>query len=383
MRTVVDPRFPGLLTNLLMAAGMSQAALARASHISEGHVSELVNGVKNPSEQTARALDAALDAGGKLAALVAPAGGDGDLDRLAVAVYRPHDVDPAAIGSLAGVLAAQRHLDDVMGSASLIAPVLAQLDTVTAMVRGAAGQHRPALLSTAAQWAQFAGWLHTSVGRYEQARGWFTRALEWATEAGDTEMIATVLSYQGHVASLTAQWGPTVGLSKAALRDPGVYVGQRAYDAFQCARGYAAMGNLDDAKSMLAWADELAAVSDGFTGDRPRWQYYRAPWFWRLERGLAYRYMARWDDGHAAVAVAELRAGVDGMPAEMRGADWAAEYLVHLAGAHRDCGDVDAAREVLSEARRHAERTRSPRVLQMVSQRERVLTPSSAFAAFA
>lgn len=373
MRTVVDPRFHHVLGNLMMARGYTQAALARESHISQAHISLLLTGQRNPSDQAARALDIALNASGQLAALVAPAGADSDLDRVAAAVTNPRDIGPAVVDSLAAVLSAQRHLDDRLGSAALIAPVLAQMDTVTTMVREATGQRRPSLLATAGSWAQFAGWLHTSIGKYEQARMWFGRALEWATEAGDTQMVATVLSYQGHVAWLTAQFGPVVGLSNAALRDESVYPGQRAYDAFQAARGHAAMGQLDDAKRMLAWGDELAAVSDGWTGVVPSWQYYRAPWFWRLERGLAYRHMTRWDSSHAALAVSELRAGVDGMPAEMRGADWAGEYLVHLSGAHVDAGELAAAREVLAQARVVADATRSPRVAQMVSLRERAL----------
>lgn len=374
MRTVVDPRFSGLLGNLMMARGYSQADLARDSHISPAQISLLLGGKRNPSDQTAQALDTALAAGGKLAALVAPAGTDADLDRVAAATLKPRDVNVATVTSLAAVLAAQRHLDDTMGSAALLAPVLAQLDTVTTLVREASGHHRPALMRVAAEWAQFCGWLHASVGKYEPARHWFGRALEWATEAGDTEMIATLLSYQGHVAWLTCQWGPTVGLSNAALRDPHVYPGQRAYDAFQCARGHAAMGQLDDAKLMLARADDLAAETAVYTGDVPPWQYYRAPWFWRLERGLAYRYMARWDAVHAATAVAELQGGVDEMPAALRGADWAAEYLVHLSAVRFDAGDPAGARQVLAQARGVAEATRSSRILQLVAQRERVFS---------
>lgn len=374
MRTVVDPRFGHLLANLVMAHGLSQAALARTANVSPGHLSELIWGKKHPSEQTARALDNALDAGGRLAALVAPAGADIDLDRVASATSNPRDVNPATIQSLQAVLIQQRHLDDTLGSAALLAPVLAQLDTVSAMVREAAGQHRPVLLSTAAQWAQFAGWLHANVGRMEQARHWFGRALEWATEAGDIQMIATALSYQGHVAWLGCLWGPVVGLSDAALRDPDVYPGQRAYDAFQAARGHAAMGHLDEAKRMLTWADELTGESDAWAGEVPMWQYYRAPWYWSLERGLAHRYLARWDVGYVTSAVTELRAGVDGMPAEMRGADWAAEYLVHLTGAYADAGADVAAWETLAEARRVADATRSPRVRRMVEQRERMLS---------
>jgi transcriptional regulator with XRE-family HTH domain len=373
MRTVIDPRFSGLLANLMMARGISQRALASRANVSQSHISELIGRTKNPSAQTAKALDDALTANGQLASLVAVAGGDDDLDRLAAATAMPGNINAATVDSLAAVLAAQRHLDDTMGSATLVGPVVAHLDTVTAMVRSAYGPVRPRLMGVAAQWAQFGGWLHTSVGKSDKAREWFSRALEWAIEADDAEMTATALSYQGHVAWLTAQWGSTVGLSKAALRDRTVYPGQRAYDAFQAARGHAALGELGDAQRMLALGDELVVATQQWVGETPPWQYYRQPWFWALERGLVYRYMTRWESACAAQAVAELSAGVAAMPADMQGADWAAEYLVHLAAAYADAGDMSGAREVLGRARRIAEATRSPRVQRLVVQRERAL----------
>ena len=104
----------------------------------------------------------------------------------------------------------------------------------------------------------------------------------------------------------------------------------------------------------------MAAVSDAWSGAVPPWQYYRAPWFWRLERGLVALYAARHDKRHAASAVADLGAGVAGMPDEWSGADWAAEYVVHLASAHRAAGDREQARVALGRARMVAEATASP-----------------------
>jgi transcriptional regulator with XRE-family HTH domain len=374
MRTVVDPRFPGMLATLVREAGISFAEVARRSHVSPGHVSDILNGKKNPSDQMARALDDALGGCGRLASLVVPAGTDEDHDRLAVAVANPRDVNPATIASLATVLAGQRRLDDTIGSAALVKPTLAELDAITRMVVAAVGPTRPDLLYVAAQYAQFCGWLHTNIGRYETAREWFARALEWAMEHGDPDLTATVLSYQGHVAWLGSQWGSTIGLSKAALRDPTAYPGQRAYDALQAGKGYAALGDLDQARSMLALGGELAHATGEWAGATPPWQYYRAPWYWSLERGIVYRTMARWDRAYAQPAVDELAAGFEGMPVEMRGADWAAEYLVHLAQAHRAVGDTAAAWDALARARRNAESTQAPRVLQMVARHEQQLS---------
>ena len=120
-------------------------------------------------------------------------------------------------------------------------------------------------------------------------------------------------------------------------------------------------------------ADELAEQSNGFVGEVPPWQYYRAPWYCSLERGLVWRYMARHDVRYALTAVADLAGGFAGMPAEMASADWAAEYRVSLAHAYALAGDVAAAQSELAVARAAAEKARSKRVLQMIKGTERAV----------
>lgn len=373
MRTVVDPRFPALLGNLLMANGQSHRAVADAANISRSYLSELVNGKTMPSRSVAAALDAALGAKGKLTALVAPAGSDSDLDRLAAAVDNLRNVNTATVESLGRVLAAQRTVDDTMGSAALIGPVVSQLEAITQMLMTCTGRTRPALVSVAGQFAQFAGWLHISAAKWDGARDWFRTAMEWAQEVGDPDLIATILSYQGHLAWLRSHPGPALGLSQAALRDERVYPGQRAYDAYAVARAHALLGDLPAADVMLERADELAEATAAWSGETPPWQYYRQPWFWHLERGLTQLHAARWVNARAEVAVTDLRAGLAGMPEEMRRADWAAEYVTHLAAAHIYAGRPNEARTAIEDARSVAEATGSRRVMQLVEGRERNL----------
>jgi hypothetical protein len=103
----------------------------------------------------------------------------------------------------------------------------------------------------------------------------------------------------------------------------------------------------------------------------PAWQYYREPWLWELERGLVWRHMTRRRPDGAHRAIRHLRAGLDGMPPEWVGSDWAAEYMVHLAAVYIHADAPETAREVLETARQAAEATSSRRVLRMVAMRER------------
>ena len=69
-RTVVDPQFHRRLRELRHACGLSQRMLAEAAYVSKSHISELESGAKTPGVATAKALDAALGADGKLLGLV-------------------------------------------------------------------------------------------------------------------------------------------------------------------------------------------------------------------------------------------------------------------------------------------------------------------------
>lgn len=373
MRYAVDPRFRATLANLIVLRGISQAKLARDAHVSPAHLSEILNDKGQPSAQTARALDDALTADGALTNLVIPAAAPDDMDQIAAAAANPRRISTKTVDSLANVLHAQRHLDDVAGSASVLGSTLANMSLVTTLVAETSGPQRAPLLYVAGQWAQFAGWLSINTGRMDDANRWLGAALLWADELDDPDLQATVLSYQAHAHWLSYRIAPAEGLALAALRKDRAYPGQRAYDAFAVARTRAAAGAVDDARTMLATADELAEQANTWTGPVPPWQYYRAPWYWDLERGLVWTYTARFAPTYAQTAAALLTAGLGGMPEEMRGADWAGEYRTQLAAALITAGDLDGAQEQVRLAGDIAEATDSKRVQRLVEAQERKL----------
>ena len=330
-RPVVDPRFPATLRRLRTERGLSLRDLAAKVHRSKSHLHEIETGCKPPHPDMARDLDAALDANGQLAGLVHEANGiltPDDVDRLMYVAGQPRRVDTAAVDALAVVLAHQRRLEDVLGAAPMFGPVLAQLGAVEALVTDARGPVRPALVDVAAQWAQYVGWLHIAMRRYGDAGTWLRRSLEWAAEVGDDDMTATVLSYRGHVAWLLGHPGPTIGLSQAARRYPGIYPGQLAYDVLQEARGHAVLGDANEVDRLVGESDELTERAVAELPGAPPWHYYRSPAFWDLERGRA---LARLP-GRQGRAAELLAAGLDALPVEQRAADWVAAYRRDLAG---------------------------------------------------
>jgi tetratricopeptide (TPR) repeat protein len=284
-----------------------------------------------------------------------------DEERLTLAAREPSRVDPAVIESLATILAAQRRTEDVIGSAPLVGPVTAQLGAIERLVTGARGTPRRGLVDVAGQWAEYAGWLSLNTGATRDARRWFDRAAEWAAEADDTTLAATALSFKGHMAFLLGEMGPAIGLSRAARRDPSVWVGQRAYDAHQEGRALGVAGNTDESVRCLQEAEELAALTEEHRDGTPPWIYYYTAPFFLLERGWAYRYLGRDDAGPNDRAIDLLTAGLDGLGEERR-SEWAAEYVYHLAVAYAQEGAPDRACAAAAEAADVARATDSARM---------------------
>ena len=344
--------FAQALRALMAERGISGNALARRVPCDKALISRYVNGKRKPPAKVARLLDDILGAGGQLAALAAPSAPwhalngtftPDDEDRLTAAIHAPSRLTAAAVDSLAVILAAQRALEDQAGSAAVREPVRVQLATVGNLVAGARGAIRPALTDVAAQWAEFAGWLAISAGQPGEATRMYGRAAEWSAEAGNTTMAATVLSFRGHLAFLAGQFGTTIGLSRAAQRDPAVWAGQRAYDAHQEARGLAATGEWKAAARKLGEAADLTAFTACQGGQPPPWIYYYTQPFYVLERGWAYLYLGRHDRAANDQAIRFLKEGLAGLDEGTRSSEWAAEHRRHLVSAYYQAGAPDRA----------------------------------------
>src|SRR6266545_2809152 len=245
---------------LMAERGISLRQLSKTVHYDVGGLSKVSRDLKRPSPQMALALDAALGAAGELAALTpsrtslwhSPSVAEtmnetlaaDNEQRLVGAARAPRKHDPGIVDALAAVLAGQRRTEDLLGSAPLIEPVEAQLSVVETLVIEARGGLRPGVVDIAAQWAQFYAWLHASNGKLTKADLMYDRAIVWAAEVGNANMVATAFNMKGHAAWLAGQVGPMLGLSRAAQRD-GTTPGVRALAAQQEARAHAILGDAD------------------------------------------------------------------------------------------------------------------------------------------
>ncbi|RLP94866.1 XRE family transcriptional regulator [Micromonospora sp. BL4] len=345
--TIVDSRFIAELRRLREERGLSLRQLAAAVNYGKSLIHQLEAGQTKPTVGIATRLDDVLDAHGALAALVVDA--PADIERLAYVAACPRRVDRAAAEALAGLLAGYRRLEDAIGPGPIMEPVRAHLDTVTGLLREARDDLRPRIIDVAGQWAQFAGWLSIARGEERAATAWNARALRWATEAGNTDLIATVLSFQGHQAELRHDLPTMIELSRESRRDETVNTALRAYCAGQEARGLAMAG--------AASADVLARLSEaldlsGQAAEEPLspWGYWYTPSFFAVQQGSVWRYLGAEDSRANDHALELLTAGVAGVSEDAGGAEWHGRNLVHLAVAQAQAGDAAAARETLAAA---------------------------------
>lgn len=382
------PPLPALLKQLRQAAGMSQADLAvrlcvitGTTTLTRHEVSRWERGRRKPIAWLS-ALAVALEV---------------ELQELEGAVSRPvasplldpaHQVDPAhqaaaltdrrnidalLAADLSHLLAANRRLEDRVGSAAVKEAVTAQTILTTHLATEARGPARVPIVRVAAGWEQFTGWLHASTGDHPKAIAHYRAALELAEEVADRDMVATALSMRGHVAWMAGHIGPMIGLSQAAQRD-----GQQlspttlALNVQQEARGHGIEGNLYLMETGLDRAAHLIATANG----HPDAQYFYSPAFLEMQRGMAYRFAAtsadqRGDETIAATlfgrAITALEAGMAEFDPETLTSEWATWYVAELAQAYAGVGEPAPAATHARQAFVVAQATRGRRLAQAIA----------------
>lgn len=313
------------LRRLRIEAGLSQSQLARLVPISQSTLSRYESGrqaVDDPA--VADRLDDLLRADGELRTLrpstatelaLAP----DDWPRIRRHIEYPSRVDAGTVDALARVLAAQRHLDDVLDPHLLFASTLAQAETVTGMVRHARGPHRDALTAVASQYAQFAGWLYAETRQAREAMRWLADAEELADEAGDGTLAAQACNFRGYLARHTGRPQAVVRWFLAEYHTPGAHPGQRVGAAAQAAHGYAQLGQRDEALRLLDAAGQLLDTASREAP--PATAYWLTPTHHSLNLGLAHLAL-----GDHAAAADHLERGLGGLPEDQAGALWTREY---------------------------------------------------------
>ncbi|MFI6603797.1 multiprotein-bridging factor 1 family protein [Nonomuraea sp. NPDC050536] len=200
---------------------------------------------------------AQLLASGTLSAVLPGLSESDQAQRVARALQEPARVDAGVIDYFRRVLAEHYTADKMLGPRSLLRPVLAQIEVLDELRRGAGARHAEPLLQVLAQYGEMAGWLHQDLGELDTAMEWTRQAAEWAMCAGDTQMTAYLLVRQSNIACLTDDYAAVVHLAAAARRRPDELEPKLdALAAQQQARGLVMLGEHDDCFALLDHAGE-------------------------------------------------------------------------------------------------------------------------------
>src|SRR5260370_36442958 len=243
----------------------------------------------------------------------------------------------------------------------MLVPARAQSAVTETMARESPPRLRSRVLDIAAQYGYFLGWLHENPGELAAAERLYDAALGQAAEVGNASMMSELISMKGRIAWQRGEPGEVVRLSEAAQRDPAAFPGQHAISAMQEARAHAVLGDARAVSRKLTDADDATARAAENEGDRPPWLYYHSPGFFTVQRGRAWLHLGSHDPAYHRKAIETLTAGIEAPDAPARQSEWGASYLLHLASAHMQAGDVDQAVAAAGEAAASARRIGSAR----------------------
>ncbi|MER8009140.1 helix-turn-helix transcriptional regulator [Streptomyces sp. NPDC094149] len=317
--------FGAELRRLRIAAGLTLTQFATTVHYSKGQISKVETGRKRPTTEFARLCDAALEAGGALAALVPGVPGrrpsgqppvpdqagamptdstnppdDGQWSppsrrRLmavgAVSVFgiaasahttaaaQSAPTTTAAQSKASGqpLVDAYRGLFDQYRRVGQLSPPQALLPTLveqTGALRSLAlhtgGDTGRGLLALAARFAEFTGWMAQEAGDDAAAAHWTAHAVDIAEAAGDGHLASYALVRQALITYYRGEGADTVALAEGALSGrlpPRI----RALAAQRAAQGHALVGDHDACMRLLERARVLfgRAAAEGPASDAP------------------------------------------------------------------------------------------------------------------
>jgi transcriptional regulator with XRE-family HTH domain len=125
---------------------------------------------------------------------------------------------PEIITYLTNVRIEHAKADALLGPRYLIPTVQSQMPLIEQLCQSARGSEREAILSIAARYAEFCGWLYQDSGRTDYATFWTEQALDYAHELGEANLIAYILYRKSNIVTEAGSPGHGLGLASAALK---------------------------------------------------------------------------------------------------------------------------------------------------------------------
>ncbi|MFI6821630.1 helix-turn-helix domain-containing protein [Micromonospora sp. NPDC050187] len=405
-------RFAVRLRALLKERGITYRALAARTYYGKSYLHDLAHGRKPPTADAAQALDAALDAGGELAAL-ACIHDDGRwmldcgtrwrhrdaehlADLLVTTVPTPDNAAELAhqwliaeppqryelsAGRRVGAETVDRverrvrqlrRLDDHVGGAETYAMVAVELDASAGLLRE--GTHSEVvgrrLLAVVADLCQLAGFVAEDAGQAGDARRYYLVGMRAAHAAGDAASAANCLSTLSYLEASIGDRREAVTLARSAYaggRQAAEATG-RALLLERVAWAHARVGEADLAERALGVVEKVYPTRD--PDAVPPWAYWLTPDEVEIMTGRVWTELRRplW-----SVPILErvtARYGHE-VPRET------SLYLTWLAEGLVQAGEVEQAAGAAGRALEMARRAQSHRAVRRVAELGRILSEAA------
>lgn len=207
---------------------------------------------------------------------------------------------------IAVVLAEHRRAEDDGAGRDLWPIVRSQLDAVTKLVPGSAGETADKLMVLAAEHAHWLSWVAAGQGQRGPALAWLDVAHGWALDAGSADMASWLTRVRAYYTLGAGDPVRALRTAETAIRGPGQLSPSAASIASHtAAMAAAAVGERDRARRLAEQAYK-AALQAPTADERPGWLYWLSPTRAKLLLGEAAHASRDW-----STAVDALREGLD------------------------------------------------------------------------
>jgi tetratricopeptide (TPR) repeat protein len=277
---------------------------------------------------------------------------------------------PEILGYLSSIRKEHVLADSVAGPRYVIPFIYPQLIALNRMCEVAHGSNRAEILFTSSKFAEFYGWLSQDLGDTETAIHWTDKALNYAQEIGDCQLVAYTLMRKSNIVTEAGMPGHGLGLANAALATSKSLAPQiRAVSLRQRARTYSLLSEKNSFERDIGQALECA--ENHSTNPANQHATYCTPAYVTMEAGMSWVEFAK-PETAIEIFHDSLNAWPDGLQTRDRGLCLA--RLATAAAAHHD---LEMACQVAAEALVIASTTGSTRIRNQLSSAYNHLKPVS------
>lgn len=230
----------------------------------------------------------------------------------AVPGFRSRRVAPELPDYFDAQLRSHYTADMLLGPHFVLETVTTQYRAIREAIDASTGGLHQKLLSVAASYAAFAGWLHQDAGDLAGSTAWRSETLEMAHRSGDAQLVSYALTNKAMLRVEVNDGVGAVDLAQAALAETGRLAPKvRIVGLMQAAQGHALVGDrvsvdrsLDDASDLIDAVDDSWPWGNAFR---------RTPGYVDAQRATCYGYL-----GLAAESAQLWASVIDQQPASYR-----------------------------------------------------------------